>query len=131
MTAAVGTPGSIGSLPVLDLGAMRRGKGLVDLHGDDDPTGAHPGQRLMISRALPVIYERIWRPIGGRILMGAMAPGRRGEHEIALELLAIGPGDRVLDVACGPGNFTRSFARAAADGGLVIRLDASRPETGR
>jgi len=111
---------------VLDLRTLPTGDGIVDLLGDDDPTGAHPGQRLMISRALPVIYERIWRPIGGRILMGAMGPGMRGEHEIALELLAIGPGDRVLDVACGPGNFTRSFARAAGDDGVVIGLDASR-----
>src|SRR4051794_2967459 len=126
MTAAMGTPASIGSRPVLDLRTLPTGDGIVDLLGDDDPTGAHPGQRLMISRALPVIYERIWRPIGGRILMGAMGPGMRGEHEIALELLAIGPGDRVLDVACGPGNFTRSFARAAGDDGVVIGLDASR-----
>jgi ubiquinone/menaquinone biosynthesis C-methylase UbiE len=31
----------------------------------------------------------------------------------------------VLDVACGPGNFTRAFA-GAAGGGLVVGLDASR-----
>src|SRR3954454_1069953 len=125
MTAAVGTPASIGSLPLLDLATIRRGNGLVDLLGDADPTGAHPGQRLMISRALPVIYERIWRPIGGRLFMGAMGPGMRGEHEIALEMLDIGPGDAVLDVACGPGNFTRSFARAAGEDGVVVGLDAS------
>src|SRR4051795_6881263 len=124
MTAAVGTPASIGSLPVLDLGTIRCGNGLVDLLGADDPTGAHPGQRLMVSRALPVIYERIWRPIGGRLFMGAMGPGMRGEQRIALEMLELGPSDRVLDVGCGPGNFTRSFA-AQASGGLVVGLDAS------
>ena len=32
--------------------------GYLDLLGDGDPTGAHPGQRLMVSRALPLIYER-------------------------------------------------------------------------
>jgi ubiquinone/menaquinone biosynthesis C-methylase UbiE len=31
----------------------------------------------------------------------------------------------VLDVACGPGNFTRSFARAVGDTGLVVGVDAS------
>ena len=31
----------------------------------------------------------------------------------------------MLDVACGPGNFTRAFAGAAGDG-LVVGLDASR-----
>lgn len=39
-------------------------------------------------------------------------------------MLEISPGDRVLDVGCGPGNFTRDFA-GAADSGLVIGIDAS------
>jgi SAM-dependent methyltransferase len=110
----------------MNLADLPRGNGVLDLLGDDDPTGAHPGQRLMVSRALPVIYERVWRPIGGRIFMGAMGPGMRGEHGIALEMLALEPGDKVLDVACGPGNFTRSFAHEVGDHGLVVGLDASR-----
>jgi ubiquinone/menaquinone biosynthesis C-methylase UbiE len=56
--------------------------------------------------------------------MGAIGPGTADEHRIALEMLEISPRDRVLDVACGPGNFTRDFARAA-EGGLVIGVDAS------
>jgi SAM-dependent methyltransferase len=99
--------------------------GYLDLLGDENPTGSHPGQRLMASRALPLIYERLWRPLGGRLLMGAMGPGMRGEHRIALEMLSLSGGERVLDVACGTGNFTRSFARAAGDG-VVVGLDASR-----
>lgn len=109
----------------MDLASLPRGDGLLDLLGEDDPTGAHPGQRLMVSRALPFIYERIWRPIGSRVFMGAMGPGMRGEHGIALDMLDIQHGDTVLDVACGPGNFTRSFAREAGDDGLVVGLDAS------
>jgi ubiquinone/menaquinone biosynthesis C-methylase UbiE len=31
----------------------------------------------------------------------------------------------VLDVACGPGNFSREFAHAAGDDGLVVGIDAS------
>jgi SAM-dependent methyltransferase len=100
--------------------------GYVDLLGEDDPTGEHPGQRLMVNRVLPLIYERLWRPLGARLFMGAMGPGMRGEHEIALEMLALKRSDRVLDVACGPGNFTRAFARAASEG-VVIGLDASKP----
>jgi SAM-dependent methyltransferase len=100
--------------------------GYVDLLGDDDPTGEHPGQRLMINRVLPLIYERLWRPLGTRLFMGAMGPGMQGEHRIALEMLALERTDRVLDVACGPGNFTRAFARAASEG-VVVGLDASKP----
>ncbi len=100
-------------------------RGYLDLLGARDPTGTHPGQRLMVSRALPLIYQRFWRPLGGRLLMGVTGPGTDEEHRMALSMLAISPGDRVLDVACGPGNFTRDFAGAAGDG-LVIGLDASR-----
>src|ERR1035438_10302031 len=99
--------------------------GYVDLLGEEDPTGAHPGQRLMLSSALALIYERLWRPFGGRLLMGATGPGIRDEHSIALSMLDLSPNDRVLDVGCGPGNFTRGFARATGEG-LVVGLDASR-----
>jgi ubiquinone/menaquinone biosynthesis C-methylase UbiE len=98
--------------------------GYLDLLGEEDPTGAHLGQRLMVSNVLPLIYERLWRPLGGRLLMGAMGPGVRDEHRIALDMLGLSSGDRVLDVACGPGNFTRGFARATGDG-LVVGIDAS------
>lgn len=78
----------------------------------------------MRSRALPLIYERIWRPLGGRVLMGLIGPDTGEEHRMALEMLEISPGDWVLDVGCGPGNFTRDFARAAGDG-PVVGVDAS------
>jgi ubiquinone/menaquinone biosynthesis C-methylase UbiE len=98
--------------------------GYLDLLGRRDPTGAHPGQRLMLTRVLPLIYQRIWRPLGARLLMGLTGPDAVGEHRMALEMLSIAPGDRVLDVACGPGNFSRDFAAAAGDG-LVVGIDAS------
>jgi ubiquinone/menaquinone biosynthesis C-methylase UbiE len=98
--------------------------GYLDLLGGTDPTGTHPAQRLMVSRALPLIYQRFWRPLGARLLMGLTGPGTAEEHRMALSMLSIEPGDRVLDVACGPGNFSRDFARVASEG-LVIGLDAS------
>ncbi len=100
--------------------------GYLDLLGERDPTGVHPGQRLMLSRALPLIYQRLWRPLGARLLMGVTGPGTDEEHQIALGMLSIRPGDRVLDVGCGPGNFARDFARAVGDG-LVVGVDASEP----
>ncbi len=98
--------------------------GYLDLLGTEDPTGARFGQRLMVTRLLPRVYQRFWRPLGGRLLLGLAGPGTAEEHRIALSMLAPEPGDRVLDVACGPGNFTRDFSRAAGDG-LVVGLDAS------
>ena len=100
--------------------------GYLDLRGAGDPTGGGPGQQLMASRVLPLIYERLWRPLGGRVLMGGLGPSMAGERRIALEMLEITAGDAVLDVACGPGNFTRAFADAAGADGLVVGLDASR-----
>jgi SAM-dependent methyltransferase len=99
-------------------------RGYLDLLGTENATGERAAQRLMLSRALPKIYERLWRPLGARLLMGLGGPGTDGEHRIAREMLSISPGDRVLDVACGPGNFTRDFARAAEEG-LVVGIDAS------
>ena len=93
----------------------------ADVLGDEDPTGSGVGQRAMISGVVPRIYERVWRPLLAPLLMA----GRRDERALALTMLAIAPGDSVLDVGCGPGNFTRAFARASGDG-LVVGFDASR-----
>jgi ubiquinone/menaquinone biosynthesis C-methylase UbiE len=47
------------------------------------------------------------------------------EHRIARLLLGLTPGDGVLDVACGPGNFTRRFAHLVGQTGLAVGIDAS------
>lgn len=83
-------------------------------------------QDLMVTRLVPAIYERYWRPALGRVFKGATGPGMAEEIRIARLLLGLGEGDTVLDVACGPGNFTREFARAIGPDGLAIGVDASR-----
>jgi SAM-dependent methyltransferase len=122
------------ALPLLDPAVREAGgssfpdvtHGYVDLLGAEaeaETTG--PAGRLMVTRALPVVYERWWRPAWGRVLRGAMAGGMRDEHRIARLLLGLTPGDGVLDVACGPGNFTRDFARVTGEDGLAVGIDAS------
>ena len=80
----------------------------------------------MLTRAVPAIYERWWRPALGRIAKGPLGPGMADEQRLARLLLGLRPGDGVLDVACGPGNFTRDFARAVGGEGLAVGIDASR-----
>jgi SAM-dependent methyltransferase len=102
------------------------GAGYLDLVGRDlGSTG--PVQDLMRSGLVIRIYERWWRPALGRLAKGIFGPGMADEHRIARLLLALRPGDGVLDVACGPGNFSREFARTVGETGLVVGIDASRP----
>lgn len=99
--------------------------GVLDVLGPDG-VGGTSAQRLMLTHALPEIYERYWRPALGRSLKGAFGPGMAEEQRIARLLLGLTPGDGVLDVACGPGNFTRGFARTVGESGLAAGIDASR-----
>jgi SAM-dependent methyltransferase len=79
----------------------------------------------MLTRIVPAIYERYWRPALGRVALGLTGPGMAEEMRIARLLLGLSEGDTVLDLACGPGNFSRSFARAVGPDGLVVGVDAS------
>jgi SAM-dependent methyltransferase len=99
--------------------------GYLQTDGGHSPRSTGPAQDLMLTGIIPAIYERWWRPALGRIAKGAFGPGMAEERRIARLLLGLGPGDGVLDVACGPGNFTRSFAHAVGAAGLVVGIDAS------
>jgi ubiquinone/menaquinone biosynthesis C-methylase UbiE len=105
------------SVPVVD--------GYLDMVGDAAPAPTGATQRLMLTGIVPVVYEGCWRPALGRIAKGPFGPGMAEERRIARLLLGLGPGDGVLDLACGPGNFTRDFARLVGPDGLVVGVDAS------
>ena len=79
----------------------------------------------MLSGPVPRVYERWWRPALGRVAKGLLGPGMADERRIARLLLGLAPGDGVLDVACGTGNFSRSFATVVGDAGLVVGIDVS------
>jgi SAM-dependent methyltransferase len=117
--------------PAARRGAKAVPAGYVDLLAGADPIGDHPGQQLMASRALPMIYERLWRPFLGRALMGVTGPSMRDELTLAEQMLHLLGGERVLDVACGTGAFTRHFGETVGAEGLAVGLDASRTMLGR
>lgn len=101
-------------------------EGYVDLLGAAGPDSTGLAQDLMVSRLVPRVYERWWRPALGRMAKGLSGPGMSEERRIAVGLLEIGPDDRVLDVACGTGAFTRDFGRAVGTRGLAVGADVSR-----
>ena len=101
-------------------------RGWLDLiRAGEAPASTGLAQDLMLTRLLPVVYERWWRPAWSRVARGVTAAGMGDEHRIARLLLGLCPGDGVLDVACGPGNFTRDFARVVGPAGLAVGIDAS------
>ncbi len=99
--------------------------GYLDLLGPERHEASGMAQRFMLSTVVPRIYESWWRPALGRVAKGAFGPGMNDEKRIARLLLALSPGDGVLDVGCGTGNFTRDFARSVGPDGLVVGLDVS------
>lgn len=97
--------------------------GYVDVLGEEAPEGPISGQ-VFRSRMLPPIYEGIWRPLVARALFGR---GFKADAELrmAMDMLAVSAGDKVLDVGCGTGNYARHLAEAAGDDGLVVGMDSS------
>ncbi len=119
------------TLPLLEPEARREAEAIsagapyLDLLGEDlHSTGAT--QDLMLTGVVPRIYERYWRPALSQVAKGLTGPGMADEIRIARLLLGLRPGDGVLDVACGPGNFSRAFASTVGKSGLVVGIDASR-----
>jgi ubiquinone/menaquinone biosynthesis C-methylase UbiE len=114
---------------VLRLMAYR--DGYTDLLGPDAPAPRGLAQRAMQSPRVAEIHERIWRPfmdavmrLHGESKFGERSGERSGEREKTLHL---GGEQRVLDVACGPGNFTSFFAGQLCGEGFAIGLDDSVP----
>jgi SAM-dependent methyltransferase len=99
--------------------------GYLDVLGTDEVESTGTTQDLMLTNFVPRIYERWWRPVLARGFKGIAGPSMTEEMRIARLLMGLGPGDTVLDVACGPGNFSREFAHAVGEEGLVVGIDAS------
>ena len=95
--------------------------GYLDLLGGAGRRGRGPAQRLMLTRGLPVVYERWWRPALGRVLQGpARARDGRRAPDRAASCSGSGPATACSTSPAAPGNFTREFARIVGARGLVV-----------
>lgn len=99
--------------------------GYLDLLGEDDDQPSTPAQWAMRSGLVAAVYQRGWRA-GLNLAMGLAGPSAEQERRDAVRALELGGEQRVLDVACGPGNFTHVFAGALTGEGLAVGLDTSR-----
>lgn len=78
-------------------------------------------QRTLNTRLTAWAYDRF----RGALLRLARSPGFPQEVASIQARLGVQPGDTVLDLACGHGNFTVEWAKRAGPHGLVIGLDLS------
>lgn len=104
----------------------RTDEGFLDLIGDREAPRPTAAQHAMNNRLVAAIYENLWRPVGAAA-MGVGGLSGESERERAAADLALGGEQRVLDVACGPGNFTRFFGTQLTGDGIAIGFDISRP----
>ncbi len=95
----------------------------IDVLGENPDEAVRRDQSVFRTRILPLIYERMWRPVIARLFFGGELKEAE-ERQIVLEMLGISPGDSVLDAGCGTGNYARHLTAAAGDG-LVVGVDAS------
>jgi len=66
------------------------------------------------------------RGLVGRLALAAMAVKNGRYNQAARDALALAPGDRVLEVGCGPGVSLRKAARLVGRTGSVAGVDVSR-----
>src|SRR5262245_18619284 len=93
--------------------------GYLDLH-PGDPEPVPPIQHLMQFPPIVAVYEDVWRPLGYFIASKHSFP--KDVDRIA-SLIQRRHG-LILDLACGPGNFTRRIARLAPHS-TVVGFDLS------
>lgn len=109
---------------LLDKSAVLR-HGFLDVLGESTsspvPTFA---QRAMNSPFVATVYERLWRPTSFYLASGVTTRAEQRRAAAALHLADTG---RLLDVACGPGNFTVPLAAHLPPGGLAVGFDISEP----
>src|SRR5450631_4477213 len=109
---------------LLDKTAVLR-DGFLDVLGESTsspvPTFA---QRAMNSPFVATVYQRLWRPTSFYLASGVTT---RSEQRRAAAALHLSRAGRLLDVACGPGNFTAPLAQHLPARSLAVGFDISEP----
>jgi ubiquinone/menaquinone biosynthesis C-methylase UbiE len=102
--------------------------GFLDVLGESESAEASRpstlAQRAMNSPLVAAVYERLWRPVAFYVASGVTTGAEQRRAADALELRSA---HRLLDIACGPGNFTGQLAQRLPDDGLAVGLDISVP----
>ncbi|MDL9936933.1 methyltransferase domain-containing protein [Gordonia sp. ABSL1-1] len=89
-----------------------------------------PAQRVMQNPLFAQIYEHLWRPTFTRLF--SFGGAATEDYDRALRAYLSRPGERLmLDVACGPGNYTRLIADGLTGDGRCIGIDYSAPMLAR
>ena len=81
-------------------------------------------RRLMNHPAFALVYERFWRPASFFAVTGRTMQADRAD---ATRTLRLNRARSVLDIACGPGNFTHYLSEQLAPGGHAVGIDFSVP----
>ena len=116
------------AVPLLQPEERERGRmatGYLDLLHPEQVGSTGGVQDLMLTAFVPRVYERWWRPALGRAMKGLLGPSMGTSTGSPGCCSALSPGDGVLDVACGTGNFTRGFGHTVGNDGLVVGIDVS------
>jgi SAM-dependent methyltransferase len=108
------------------LRSVRYCDGYIDVLGSTAPTRRSLARRAAHSPRVAAVYQRVWRPIMVAV-MRLFGVSLSAERDRAVAALHLGGEQRVLDVACGSGNFTSFFAGKVTGDGFVIGLDNSAP----
>ena len=97
--------------------------GILDLMGGVDVEGNF-SQAAMRFNPLIRIYDVIWRHMTFPFVTNIPLSK---EVKILMGYQTLKPGYRLLDIACGPGTYSRRFAHAVGESGRVVGADASMP----
>ncbi|MBA0045595.1 methyltransferase domain-containing protein [Mycobacterium sp. NPDC050853] len=105
-------------------GGAHSAAGYLDLLPPPSDQPQRGAQIAMNNPLVASIYQGPWR-WSQTVLYTGITPS--AERRRAAEALQLGPSHRLLDVACGPGNFTKYLGQQQGPDGLAIGLDFSEP----